>query len=81
MITLNKLPEVGEEVTLTDYVMTYQDFELSAGDTGRVKGIYGDVLHISVTCLDRWEFEDVVTISLEDLPEYLEGYEYADEED
>ncbi|UDL16716.1 hypothetical protein SEA_ATUIN_323 [Arthrobacter phage Atuin] len=81
MITLNKLPEVGEEVTLTDNILTFQDFELSAGSVGRVKGIYGDDVHVSVLCMDRWEFEDTFTVPLEDLPEYLEGFEYVDEED
>lgn len=80
MITLNKLPEVGEEVTLTTDVLTFQDFELSAGASGRVSAIYTDEVEVRVLCMDRWEFEDTFTVPLEDLPIYLEGFDYVDED-
>jgi hypothetical protein len=86
-MSMNRLPVVGETVTLTTYMETVnRDFELSAGDDGRVVSVDSQDVRVEFTCSGGrpnspygMEFEDYVIIPTDELHEFLEGFDWDED--
>jgi hypothetical protein len=85
-MSMNRLPVVGETVTLTTHMETTTEFELSAGATGTVVSVDSQDVRVEFTCSGGrpnspygMEFEDSVYIATDELHEFLEGFEWDED--
>lgn len=86
---LNKKPVVNEEVTLSRYTYTqHNGFEMGKGDVGRVLEVEDNRVLIEFVHSDKpgnhpdaIETEDTIYLDFDELPDYIEGYHFKEDED